>query len=293
MDALAGMLARTGRAADALELRVKALAANPLNHGLRVHAAYGHLGAARRLAIDGEPAEAEKLLAGAEALCLEDTRTGFFSLRSVLARKLKRPADADEFRAKADAVPGGRLAAALFVAVDSGLVKLKPADRKPADAALVAAFAGPALPLEASLLYGAWDQYFLEGLTYRGQKTQEKKVHDVILRTPDSAAPELDFENLVRAVEFRREWKLLAKLAAALRTKFPDNPVFPLKLAEVEFEKAGGFPPPYRVVGLLKAAERAAERSREPRHRALLERVRALQQRVGRPLGIGDLFDGM
>ena len=293
MDALAGLLARTSRAADALALRTTALAANPLDPRLRVQAAYGYLAAARRLAIDGRPADAEATLTTGEALCTEHTPTGYFALRSVLARKLKRPADADEYRAKADAVRGGRLAATLFVAVDSALLKLKPVDRKPAEQALATAFAGPAAPLEANLLYAAWDQYFLEGITYRGQKSQEKKVHDVVLRTPASDAPVADFENLARAIEFRNEWKLVAKLAAPLREKFPDNPVFPLLLAEAEFEKAGGFPMPYRVTALLKAAERAAERSREPRHRDLLDRIRVLQQRVGRPPDFGGLFSGM
>lgn len=290
VDALAGQVARQGRAADAYELRTKALAANPLDQRLRVLTAHSALGLARRLLIDGDSTAAERVLTESAGLCEEHTPTGWKALGSVVARKLRRPADADRLRDEALTVPGGRLAATFFLAVDALLAKLKPAERKPLDAALAEAFAGPATPLEANLLYAAWDQYHLEGVSYRGQKTQEKKVEEVIVRSAESAAPEIDFENLARGVAMRQEWKRLAKLAAPLRARFPNNPVFPLLLAEMEFTLADGLPRPHKVAGLLRAALAAAERSPEPRHKDLLPRIKKLQHDAVHPAYFDDFF---
>ncbi|HET6571996.1 MAG TPA: hypothetical protein VFG68_00210 [Fimbriiglobus sp.] len=290
MGALAGRFAQAGRAAEALDLRAKALAANPLDKALRVQAAYAHVAAARRLAIDGQLADAERTLDAGRALCEENTPAGYFALRSVVARKAGRADEADALRDRALAVPNGRLAAAFFLAVDAGLLKLKPAAKRPADQDLAAALAGPATAIEASLLYAAWDMYFLEGITYRGQKAQEKKVHALILRTPASDGPALDFEVLARGVSFRNEWKLAEKLAGLLREKFPDDPVFPLLLAEVEFAKADGMPRPNRVARHLRDAARLAERSSEARHRDLLDLIRRLQEEAVHPAYFDDFF---
>jgi hypothetical protein len=290
MAALAERLARTGRAAEALALRAKALDANPLDKALRVHAAYAYLAAARRRAIDGKLADADRTLDAGRALCEENTPAGYFALRSAVARKARRAAGADELKAKAEVVAGGRLAAAFFLAVDAGLLKLKPADRRAAEAALAEALAGPGTATEAALVYAAWDMYHLEGVTYRGQKTQEKKVHALILRTPDADGPPADFENLARSVAMRNEWKLAEKLAGKLREKYPDNPVFPLLLAEAEFAKADGMPRPHRVARHLREAARLAERSGEPRHRGVLDRVRRLQEQAIHPAYFDDFF---
>jgi hypothetical protein len=283
-------VARTGRAADAHQLRTRALAANPLDHRLRVLAGHSAIGLARRQLIDGDPAAAEKTLVEFAEVCQEHIPTPWNALRSGVARKLRKPEEADRFRDAALAVPGGRLAATFFLATDALLAKLKPAERKPLDAALTAALAGPATPLEANLLYAAWDQYHLEGISYRGQKTQEKKVEEVIVRSAESNGPEFDFENLAHGVALRQEWKRLAKLATPLRAKFPNNPVFPLLLAEMEFALADGLPRPHRITGLLRAALAAAERSPEPRHKDLLPRIKKLQHDSVHPAYFDDFF---
>lgn len=290
MSALAERYARTGRVAEALDLRAKALAANPLDKALRVHAAYAHVAAARRQAIGGRLADADRTLDAGRTLCEENTPAGYLALRSAVARKAGRADEADGLRDRALAVTGGRLAAAFFLAVDAGLLKLKPADKRAAEQELAAALAGPATAVEASLLYAAWDMYFLEGVAYRGQKTQEKKIHALILRTPASDGPALDFEVLARSIAMRNEWKLAEKLAGLLREKFPDNPVFPLLLAEAEFAKADGMPRAYRVVRHLRDAAKLAERSGEARHRGLLDRIRQLQDQAVHPAFLDEFF---
>lgn len=290
LDALAVLLTRNGRAVEALELRAKALAANPLDKRRRTLTAYSYLAAARRQLIDVGPTAAAQTLDVGRDVCEEHTPTGYFALRSVAARTAGRKAEADGWQARAVGVPGSRLAAALFLAADAALAKLKPAEKRPADQLLAAAFAGPATPLEANHLYAAWDQYHHEGVGYRGQKTQEKKIHAAVLRSADADAPAFDFENLAQGLFHRRVGLPLQKFAQKCREKFPTNPVFPLMLAEVEFAKAGGVPQPHRVVRHLKAARELAERSSEPRHRDLLPRVQALQQRAVHPAYFDDFF---
>jgi hypothetical protein len=290
MGALAGRFSLSGRAAEALDLRVKALAANPLDKALRVQTAYAYVAAARRQALDGDLAGADRTLDAGRVLCEENTPAGYLGLRSVVARKAGRADEADRLRDLAHVVPNGRLAAVFFLAVDAGLLKLKPADRRPAEQDLTAALAGPATAVEASLLYAAWDMYFLEGITYRGQKAQEKKIHALILRVPESAGPAPDFEVLARSVALRNEWKLAEKLAGLLRSKFPDNPVFPLLLAEAEFAKADGMPRPHRVARHLRDALKLAERSPEARHRDLLDRIRRLQEEAVHPAYFDEFF---
>jgi hypothetical protein len=290
LEALAALYAKNGRVVEARELRTRALAANPLDQRLRVLAAYAHHGAARRQLIDGELEAATVTLDAGRSVSEETVPVGYFALRSTLARKRGRAAEADEFRAKAEAVSGGRLAALFFLAVDAALAKLKPADKRAAEQAYAAALAEPLTPLEGNLLYAAWDQYHLEGITYRGQKTQEKKIHDALLRTAAADAPLPDLEVMARSAVFRHEWKLAEKLATALRERFPQNPVFPLILAECEFAKADGYPRPHRVARLLNAARKLAEPSTEPRHRELLDRIQELQRQAVDPDFWGDFF---
>jgi len=279
LESLAGLLSKAGRAADVLVLRTQALAANPLDKRLRILAAYAYNGAARRQLIDGDWAGATATLDAGQALSEEGTPTSFHSLRATIAHKAGRLAEAEDWRAKALAVPSARLAATLYLSVNALLAKLKPKDRKPLDAALAEAFAGAATPREANLLYAAWDMYGVEGLTYRGQPAQEKKIHALILRVPDGDGDLLDFEVMAQSAAMRNEWKLVQKLAPKLRTKFPRNPVFPLLLAEFEFAKTTGYPRPL-THRLLADAKQFAEASPEPRHRELLPRIAELQRQL-------------
>jgi hypothetical protein len=279
LEGLAELLGQRGRAADALAEWRRVLAANPLDRRVRVRAAHAYHAAARRLLIDGDAAAADALLADGRAVCEEGFAVGYWPLASVAARKLGRRADADAAARVAAAVPGGRLAAALYIAVDSGLAKLKPGEKTAANKALAAALAAEPTPLEANLLYAAWDAYHLEGVTYRGQKTQEKKVHEQVERSLAAAAPADEFERLVYGLVRRQVWRLAERAAARLERRFPDDPAFKVLLAEAMDGQQPRFAEEARVRALLKQAKEQAERSADPRHRPLLDRIDRLQRR--------------
>ena len=281
---LAEALAKAGRATEALDYRLKALAANPLDQMLRITAACAYLGQARRQMIGGElPAALATLESGAE-LCREFGPAVFLSLQSTIARKQKRIDDADHLQAEAIATPHRRLAALLSLAADAGLAKLPPKQKKPLDDALSAAWKAPALPLEAQYMYAVWHQYASEGVDYRGHKTQVSKIHTLMVASVTADAPEKDFEALISGTVVRQDWKLALKLAPKLQSRFSKNPVFPMMFAQAEIGKAGNGRVPYhRVQTLLLLARRLAEASQDPRHKSLTEVIAEMEKTVDGP----------
>ena len=92
--------------------------------------------------------------------------------------------------------------------------------------------AKPPAPLEVNQLLDAHGMYHFEGVTYRGQKTHEKKVLDQVPRCLAAGAPEEDFERLADLLLAKREWKHAKKVADAGITRFPRNPFFYLVRTE-------------------------------------------------------------
>lgn len=288
---LAAHLSKFGRAAEALMFFKLALAANPLDKSTRIRTANAVAAAARRDMIAGKFDAAIAILDADRELTAEVAPASDLTLRAVIALKQKRKEDAAELAAKAVAAPNRRLVAHLLLTVNATLAKAKPAERKPYETAFAEALAGPATPMEAGTLYSGWDALIQEGIEYRGQKTQVKKIHDVCLRSLESDAPEFDFETLCMEAFRHAEWKLLAKMTALLRVKFMRNPVFALMSAEAEFGNAKGAPRPYKVTRLLELAKLHAEASPEPRHKALLDRIAELTKLANPPSMFDFLFN--
>src|SRR5207253_11033527 len=131
--------------------------------------------------------EADAILDQHAALLEDQTRAASAALRSVVRTKQGKADEAAEFRARALAVPGGRLGAAYRMMVDSQLAKLKPADKRAAEKLFADELAKPPTPLEVNQLIAAYDGYHVDAVIYRGQKTHEKKVLDQVARCLDAA----------------------------------------------------------------------------------------------------------
>ena len=279
LDRLATMYAKAGRVDDARDARLKALDANPLDRATRAAAATALLALARRRLVDGRPADAMAALDERAGLCREQWPVAERCLRSVIARKLGQTADADTLRDEALAEPASELTAAYFLCVDSGLAKLKPADKRPADQRLAKLLGQSVVrPGELIAVYAACRGYEAEAIVYRGQKTHLKKIIDLAPKTITADATVIEFEQLVDLLAAKNEWKPCEKLAAGLAKRFPDNPVFPLALVEAEVFKAKGARIPFRAIGRLEDAKRLAEASPEPRHRQRLDRIGELDR---------------
>jgi tetratricopeptide (TPR) repeat protein len=277
---LANLHLNNGRLLDCLELRKKILADHPLDRESRVLTALTYLLAARQKLIECGPAGAQALVDEGGPLCRDELPGMYLAFRSVLAEALDRPDEAMALLAEANSLEGRKPVVALVRAVDATLAKLRPAVRKAADQALADVLAGVVPPRQVTGMLSAWAQYEIQKVNYRGRKTQEKKLHDLVLRTLQTSAPEIEFEDLVHTCSMHQDWKLVVRLAGPLRERYPTNPVFPLHLAEAQLSEEGGATWRRRTLDLLRTARRLAEQSSEPRHRDVLDAVRELEDRL-------------
>lgn len=288
LNSLARVLLMQGRAAESLDLRVRALSLNPLDATARHQAAAAHIAHARRLAIAGDAAGALTALESAGELVVTEMKPSYHALRATLHRKLGDEATADDHLTLGLTVPGARLTVRLYMQANAVLAKLKPADRTAASKAYTAALAEPPQPREANMLIAGWDVFRHEGLTYTGQKSQEKKIYDAMVRAADGNGDEMQFEGLTVILNSRRQFAMTKKIAPKLAARFPQNPVFPFCLAEAELGKSSRAYG-YKVTEPLRKAKALAEASTEDRHRRLLPRIDQLMKAAD---PFGPLFGG-
>jgi tetratricopeptide (TPR) repeat protein len=287
---LADSLKNQGRMHEWRATAADLLATNPLDKRLQDYFGLATLAAARRSILDGDPDAAEALLAAAWPQYAQVFPASIRVLRATAARLAGRLTEADRWQAEALQADRRTMAAAYYLAVDGLLAKLKPAVRKPADARLAEVFAARCPdPHEANMLFGAYNMFVNEGLTYRGQKTHLTKIVAVAERAVESPlGNELDFEVLVRNLERHRS-KSLATLAGRLASRFPTNPVFVLvQLAAVV--TGDREPNPRQLGDLIAKAKKLVEQSPHERHRALANELEDLQAEVASPFDLFDLF---
>jgi hypothetical protein len=131
--------------------------------------------------------------------------------------------------------------------------------------------------------------YHAEGVTYTGQKAQEKKVLDAVVRAVASpTGTELQFEMLAAVLQNRGQYPLALKAAGQLMKRFPRNPLFPMVAAQAEFGKSKGRAG-YKVTEPLRKAKALAEASGEERHKQLLPQIDDLLKATD---PFGGLFGG-
>jgi tetratricopeptide (TPR) repeat protein len=287
VTSVASLLSEQGRADEAAEFWLRALAINPLDRPTRMRAADAVLAQARHKLAGNSAAEAAAVLDRQVALVEEHDPADGAGLRSVILVKQGQAGEAAEFLRRALAFPGARLAAAYRIMVDSQLTRLKPADKRDAEGLFAAALAPPPRPHEVNLLIGAYDAYHRAGITYRGQKSHEKKVLDQVGRCHGADAPELDFERLASNLVFRKEIKRAKALTEACIKRFKANPHFLLVRSEIGLETNEVI---FKVEDRLRKARRAAEKSNEPRHKALLNRIDELLKEMTSRYGFLDVF---
>ena len=290
LTALGSMLHEQGRGREAAELYLRAVALNPLDKSLRTQAVCALQAQARNELAGRNPKGVEAVYERHRQLLDEEMPAAIAVLRAVAFLKLGQIEEADHLRQQALAIPGQRLSAAYRIMVDSQLAKLKPAEKRAADA-LYAGELAMRLPMpeEVSRLIACYEMYLLENTTYRGQKTHRTKILDQAVRTLTVDAPEQDFEMLANSLFWTKAWKQLKKVADAGMIRFRANPHFLLMRSEAGFATNERH---YTIELRLRSAKVLAERSREPRHRALIERIDELLAEVALPFDMFNSFFG-
>lgn len=279
LERLATLYRGQRRMADALAVQQQALTANPLDGNLIDQVGIAYLATIRRHLIDGDLAGCERLIAEATELVAKRFPAAFGSLK---ATALRKAGDNDAAAAVEAELYTDRLrqpCVAFDLSVDGLLAKLKPAQRKAADARLKEALANPAPhPSEVYYLYGSWIMFADEGVTYRGQPTHEKKIVELALRSLKAEATEVDFESVAMALSQRKQSKALQKFLPTLVTRFPHWPLFLLLEAKRLYFDGRGYGIEYRIIRLLDDAKRAAEASTRPQDKRLLDGIDQLRK---------------
>ncbi|MFO0802103.1 MAG: tetratricopeptide repeat protein [Gemmataceae bacterium] len=284
---LATLLSKQNRPAEAIELLLRARAADPLNETIAIHAAHAVVALARTKLAAKDPTEAERIFDKHHELVESVVPILRDAVLFVMAHKLGDERRMDALLEKLSVSPSHRLAVPYQIAVDSQVAKLKPADRKAADVSFADALEQVPAPIEVYFLLNQYDNYLDEGVAYRGQKTQLKKFLALVPRTLGSPAPERDFETLAERLLSREEFKLAKKYAQGCIDRFPRNPVFRVVLAEaaIELEER-----PYRINMLLTVARSYVVLATEPRHKALLPRIEERMKENPDPMAFMDSF---
>lgn len=276
---LADLYSRVGQTAESLELSRRILAVNPLDRSNRERLAGRIQAHARQLAIDGDSTAAIACFEE-NAEVLKDHPTLTDALRAVILEKLGQADAAAAIRASIVAHSTVRLAVTFQMSVDVQLIKLKPAVRKQYIEAFTAELERTPRPLEVFNLLRVYKNFLNDGISYRGQKGQERTFLALALRSVDSDADEQEFEELGYLLLERQAFKVLKSFTERAFFRFTKNPIFLMLRSEAGLALSED---PYPVEDRLRIARGLAEKSREPRFRAILPRIEELLRSVASP----------
>jgi tetratricopeptide (TPR) repeat protein len=224
LEAAADFYERIGDTAKAHECMRRALAANPLDRGLRLQASALAINEARRRAIGGEFDSALAALREAAGLS-SPTSPAVLALSAALELCRKNVPEFERHRDALLAIPDGRLAGTYRLFVEATRLKLKKKDLTPYQTAFTDGLDGPVQAMELLSLVDAVAQYQQEPTKYRGLQTHAKKILD---RVMSSAHDESEFELLSHADQLHSYnlFKPLQTLADIGTARFPDNAYF-------------------------------------------------------------------
>jgi len=278
---------------EAVRLFLQALKAKPLDHGLRHHTGYAYLCNARSLAEAGSFDEAR---AGYQAaLTYGDGEDRASALCKWAACELKA---GDERRAKellkeAEALAGDPLPIAYSMLIEATRLQLPQALKTRFNKQFNACLANPVSARAAVAIACTAAAQSAAEVTYRGQKTHEKKVLvylEQALKVQLSAA---DLKAISVALLSMRALTLLRKFTKRGRSLFPANPHFPLLEAESYFTQGPAQCPLWKVRPLLdQAAKLGKELPEGDERKNMLELIEDRRQMLGAN-GMFSGFPGM
>lgn len=294
-EALGDLMLQTQEPGKARDYFAKALAANPLERGLRgkLARARQNLGLELTLAGDLDAARAEYEAALAT---VEGSATPLLCQWAVLEMKARRPERAAELIARAEG-PGQRIAVRYALVSESVRAKLPPAERKRIAADLTAALAAPPSPAEVlALLEVAAAQRQRQLDAFRGQKTHEKTFLRFLDQIPLAEFSEAELEKLcgfLRALDARRPWQHCLDFA---ERRFSANPAFALsRLDYLLTRQSGGATWQLRdVLDRARALVQQLPREQQERYLPVLrQRQQQVEALAGPALSPFDVLGGI
>jgi tetratricopeptide (TPR) repeat protein len=298
LEALAELLSQQGKYAESLEFFRQAMKANPLDRRLRARVGTAHLLQARAHAESDHFDEARTEYQ--TALSFHEGGKG-----SVLCKwaacefKAGNTPRGEELYQQALAEPGGRLAVAHSMLIETIRLKLPGSYKTRFNKAFNAALAEPPTAEAAVLLAETVAAHHLGNVSYHGQKTHDKKVMAYLNKAREAEFSEDQLERLCGSLLGTESVKLLRSYCQAGERKFRANPHFPFLEAESYFILGPANCPSWKVKPLLDRAQRLAEAMPpDERRKTLLQEIQHRREMIGllNPFGGGmfrDLFDRM
>ena len=263
--------------AEALAVSKRLLAINPLDSELQIQLGDDTINFARAEMIAENYASAEAILTDGQSVLRTNTilKLYQFSIESTIARKTKRVALADELLQNIAGLSQLKLLSAYVLSVDAAFAKLKPADKKIADARFAEALATkPLTALELSMTYAFWARLGALQCEYRGQKSHGTKLLALIQNLTLTKSEEVDCEHLINTLFATKSYKVAKIIVGKLQRFFPSNPVFALVAAKLLLsENKSTYQNQGRVRKLLNLAKELIRTSKNPEHQLLLEDV--------------------
>ncbi len=262
--------------AEALAVSKRMLAINPLDTHLQIQLGSDTINYARAEMVAENYASAESVLANGQAGLSSHKLLKLyqFSIESTIARKTKRVALADELLKNILGFTPHQLLTAYILSVDAALAKLKPADKKIADARLAEALDAKTLTaIDLSLTYTIWSRLGERKYEYRGQKTHGTKLLALIQKLPLTAGEEGDFEHLMNTLYETKSIKVAKILIGKLRRFFRSNPCFALAEAKLILLEKMNHQSRDKARKLLNLAKELIRTSTNPAHQLLLDDV--------------------
>jgi tetratricopeptide (TPR) repeat protein len=278
----------------ALTMYERALRVNPLDRKLRGRLGTAHLFHGRSHVEAGrfDEARSEYQL----ALDLSDGRdkATVYCKWAACEFKAGNAERAEELLQQAREDAGSRLAVAYSVLIETIRLKLAPALKRRFDKEFNEALAEPPSPAGARAAAKMTAAHQLAGVTYRGQKTHEKKVLAYLDRAKKADFTEDQLDGLCWSLLELKATKLLRAFTGLGKQRFPRNPYFPFYEAESYFQKGPERMQIWQVRPLLEEARRLAEAlPRDERQQSLLATIQERWQMLAaiNPFFMGQFED--
>jgi tetratricopeptide (TPR) repeat protein len=276
--------------AEALSLLQRALKLNPLDRRLRSKISSAHLFHARQFAEVGEFDAARAEYQASLTFREGKDEASVWCKWAACEFKAGDTPRAEELMQKAHAEAGSGLAVAFSMVIEAIRLKLTPALKRRFDKEFNDGLAAPPTGPAVAAVLDTAAAHRIAGVSYRGQKTHEKKVLTYLDKATKVPFSEDELDRICHSLLGLKALKPLHTFAEIGQNRFPQDPLFWFLDAESFIAQGPYRCPIYRVAPLLERAQQLAEQlPPDERRKTLLDTIQQRRQLIG--IG-GGLFGG-
>jgi tetratricopeptide (TPR) repeat protein len=293
LEKLGDLVSRRNKHDEALDLYGRALKLKPLDRALRRKMGSTRLMHARARVEAGRFDEARSEFQEALTLCDPPEQYSVLAMWAACELRARDVARAEELLGQARSRGGTRLALAYGLLIESIRYQLPRPIKKRFDDEFKAALIEPPEVTAAEQAMGILAAHHDTGVSYRGQKTHEKKVLTFLERASRADFTCQQLRRIAAGLVCVHASRLARKFTDHGRHRFPDDPWFPFLEAESYLSLGPRRCPVWKIMPLLEEARRVAgERPQDEATRTLLDQIHERERVVAalNPLLFGGIF---